>query len=47
MQINKASAKARLDLTELVYTEETNEYFDSLLLKEFREIINSSNVFYS
>ena len=25
--------------------EETKEYFDSLLLKEFREIINSSNVF--
>lgn len=25
--------------------EETKEYFDGLLLKEFREIINSSNVF--
>ena len=27
--------------------EETKVYFDSLLLKESREIINSSNVFYS
>lgn len=29
----------------LLNKEETKEYFDSSLLKEFREIINSSNVF--